>query len=59
MIANDNQYDIFISYSAMDRSQAEIIAGLLSETGLKVWFDLWNLVPGKSWKETAIENPER
>ncbi len=42
--------DAFISYSPSDRLLAVRIARALSEGGIGVWFDGWELVPGASWQ---------
>ena len=45
--------DAFISYSPRDRLLAVRIARALSEGGIGVWFDGWELVPGASWQATV------
>lgn len=41
---------VFLSYSgAKDLPQAEAIAQSLSEAGIDVWLDKWDLVPGARW----------
>ena len=42
------QYEVFLSYNTLDRSSVEQIANKLVEHGIKVWFDVWEIPPGKS-----------
>jgi hypothetical protein len=44
-------YDVFISYRASDRPTAKRIAKYLKARGFLVWFDLWELMPGKPWSD--------
>jgi hypothetical protein len=44
-------YDVFLSYRPSDRLAAERIAIHLRDHSFKVWFDLWDLTPGKLWSE--------
>src|SRR3989304_3710408 len=53
------KYDIFLSYSVSDSKEVETLASILSDKGLRVWFDKWTLVPGASWLDeiqAAISN---
>ncbi len=45
---------IFLSYSPEDRSTAQRMASVLSDSGVETWFDETHLVPGMSWQK-AIE----
>ena len=46
------EYDVFISYRvASDANHAEKIYDLLTERGIKVWWDKKCLPPGKNWEE--------
>ncbi|MEJ2328222.1 MAG: toll/interleukin-1 receptor domain-containing protein [Chromatiaceae bacterium] len=47
-------YDVFLSYSSADHASVEPIAAALTERGLRVFLDRWELVPGRSWPE-ALE----
>jgi len=52
-------FDVFLSYVSHDKSAARKIAEALAAHGLKVWFDEWNIVPGRPWQdllEEAIAN---
>jgi hypothetical protein len=42
-------YDVFISYHGRENDYATEIAVRLRELGLRVWFDQWELRPGRSW----------
>jgi WD40 repeat protein len=46
--------DVFLSYNGQDRPQADELARKLQERGLHVWFDQWELEPGRPWQE-ALE----
>jgi TIR domain/SIR2-like domain len=48
-------YDVFISYTSEDREMVQRIAEALRNEELNVWFDKWNLVPGREW-QTALEH---
>lgn len=40
------QYDVFISYSSMDKAAVRELAKRLKADGLQVWFDEWEIHPG-------------
>ena len=44
--------DVFLSHHSQDKPAVEALARKLSEQGLSVWLDKWNLIPGKPWQET-------
>ena len=45
-------YDVFLSHNGKDKDAVEYLARRLEdETGLKVFLDKWNLIPGDSWQE--------
>jgi TIR domain len=48
-------FDVFLSYNRDDKLVVSRIAKALADTGIKVWFDEWNLTPGVSW-QTALED---
>jgi predicted acylesterase/phospholipase RssA len=48
------EYDILLAYSLGDSSEAYELASALSDAGLRVWFDQWEIIPGDSWAE-ALE----
>ncbi len=45
------QFDVFLSYHSDDRELATQIASELRDSGLRVWFDQWELRPGWTWVE--------
>ncbi len=49
------KYDIFISYSRSDSDYAKQIANRLSNLGLRVWFDSWELLVGQSWRDSISD----
>lgn len=55
MTVDENFYDIFFSYNSVDQAVIERLAHKLAAQGLKVFLDLWELVPGKPRQE-AIED---
>ncbi|MFN0074009.1 MAG: toll/interleukin-1 receptor domain-containing protein [Chloroflexota bacterium] len=44
-------YDVFVSYNSHDREAATPIATALKHAGLRVWFDRWQLRPGRTWQD--------
>jgi TIR domain-containing protein len=52
-------YDVFFSYSGVDKAEVELLATRLQrEAGLLPFLDKWHLVPGEPWQpelERAIE----
>ncbi|MEO8496155.1 MAG: toll/interleukin-1 receptor domain-containing protein [Planctomycetota bacterium] len=47
-------WDVFLSHNSADKPSVRALAEELRNRGLRVWFDEWELVPGKPWQE-AIE----
>lgn len=52
--ADATTYDLFVSYNSRDRTAVSNIAESLKRRGLSVFFDRWELKPGRSWTE-ALE----
>jgi hypothetical protein len=50
MLENQD-YDVFLSYSRKDTEAVERIASLLRERQLRVWLDTWELIPGRPWRD--------
>jgi len=48
------QYDIFLSYSALDDVQASKVAETLTRQGLKVFIATHGIDPGENWAEKLI-----
>jgi adenylate cyclase len=46
--------DIFISYSSLDREQAEQLTELLGSAGLSVWIDKSGIEAASSWSEEIV-----
>ena len=44
----ENQYDVFISYSSENKPWVRVLAKNLKVNGFKVFFDEWSMIPGKS-----------
>ena len=51
----DLEADVFLSYHSTDRSEVRKIAQRLKNSGLRVWFDDWNLFPGVLWMSEIEE----
>ncbi len=47
-------FDVLLSHNSSDKPTVRQLAAALRERGLEVWFDEWELVPGRSWVQ-AIE----
>src|SRR3954468_17958084 len=46
---------VFLSHSSADSAGAKAVAQLLRNTGVDVWLDLDQLMPGEEWQK-ALEN---
>ena len=43
---DSSTYDVFLSYSAVDKPRVRRLAERLRDAGLRVWFDEWVIAPG-------------
>lgn len=57
-MANEFQYDVFLSHSAKDKAVVRPLAERMRNDGLTVWFDEWILKPGDSILEKIEEGLE-
>src|SRR5450631_1163750 len=48
-------YDAFLSYSDTGRGIVDVIARLVEDAGLHVWYTPWSGVTGKSWIDAVRE----
>lgn len=48
-------FDVFISHTSRDKTEARRLAETLRSSGLAVWFDEWELVAGSPWQD-ALED---
>lgn len=48
-------FDVFLSHNSKDKPAVRELAEALRASGLRVWLDEWELVPGRTWQE-AIED---
>ncbi len=46
--------DVFLSHNSADKATVIDLATILRNRNLRVWLDVWELVPGRPWQE-AIE----
>jgi TIR domain len=58
-MADDFQYDVFLSHSAKDKAVVRDVAERLRQDGVQVWFDEWALKPGDSIPAKIEEGLER
>jgi nucleotide-binding universal stress UspA family protein len=47
-------FDVFLSHNAKDKPAVIALAEALRGRGIRVWLDVWELVPGRPWQE-ALE----
>lgn len=50
-----DSFDVFLSHTSDDKTSTRRIAEALVASGLRVWFDEWNLHAGMSWQR-ALED---
>jgi TIR domain len=48
------EFDVFLSHNSRNKDSVRKLAEHLRGRGLKVWFDEWELIPGRPWRE-ALE----
>src|SRR5215831_16942330 len=53
MPMDEQKYDLFLNYSRTDTEMVQLLASELSDAGIRVWFDLWELVPGQNWSQSV------
>lgn len=51
----ERDYDVFLSYSMKDRAWVSEFADVLSQAGVRAWFDKAALPPGERWQEKIQE----
>lgn len=51
-------FDVFLSHNSRDKEVVRRLAQKLKARGLAVWFDEWELIPGRPWRE-ALEDTIR
>jgi small GTP-binding protein len=57
-MADDFQYDVFLSHSSKDKAVVRQLAERLRSDGLRVWFDEWELKPGDHWPKKIDDGLE-
>jgi tetratricopeptide (TPR) repeat protein len=50
----DREFDIILCYERSEAEAVQALAGALSEGGIRVWLDIWDLIPGQRWDD-ALE----
>jgi hypothetical protein len=45
------EFDVFLSHHNKDKPLVSVIAKRLERTGLRLWFDEWEFIPGRKWQE--------
>src|SRR5947208_12685225 len=55
---NEQKYDLFLHYSPADIGLVRLLASELSDVGVHVWFDQWELVPGQDWSTSLRQAME-
>ena len=54
------KYDVFLSHNSLDKPAVEWLAKKLQKNvKIKVFLDIWNLIPGEPWQEALEEALER
>lgn len=48
-------YDVFVSYSSLDRSTADAICSALERNGLRCWIAPRDITPGSEWGEAIVD----
>lgn len=48
------EFDVFLSHNSLNKEAVRQLAKKLRDSGLRVWLDEWNLIPGRPWQE-ALE----
>jgi tetratricopeptide (TPR) repeat protein len=49
------KYDLFFNYSRADLEAVQLLASELSDAGVHVWLDHWELVPGQDWSQFQMQ----
>jgi hypothetical protein len=49
------RFDVFLSYNRDDQKTVEPLAQRLRHAGIRVWVDMWSLVPGEPWQPKIEE----
>lgn len=52
-------YDVFLCHNSQDKALVRELATTLKGLGLRVFFDEWDLVPGRPWQEALEEAIEQ
>jgi len=55
----DFDSDVFLSHNKADQAAVEMLAHRFEKSGLKVWLDRWNLLPGDPWQDEIEEALDR
>src|SRR5438045_286100 len=55
---SERRYDFLLSYNQTDIEAVRLLASELSDVGVHVWFDQWELVPGQDWSASLRQAME-
>ncbi len=44
-MADNIQFDVFLSYNSKDKAEVELFAKWLKQENIRIWFDKWELRP--------------
>ena len=55
-MANEFQYDVFLSHNQADKPQVRRLAERLRTAGLRVWFDEWEVPVAASRQSAAFSS---
>jgi hypothetical protein len=58
-MADQFQFDVFLSHSSLDKDIVRPLAERLRADGLRVWFDAWEIKPGDHLMKKIEEGLEQ
>lgn len=54
-MSDPKEFDVFLSHNSGDKPAVRELAEALRAHGLRVWFDEWELIPGRRWQQALAE----
>lgn len=55
LVTEEDAFDVFLSHNSKDKPVVKALGEMLKRSGVKVWLDEWELVPGRPWQEALEE----